>query len=293
MRAFFLKLAFHLFAALPLPVAHALGATLGWLFLVIPNKRRRTAEINIELCFPEMSRGARQRLLRRNMIELGKSVTEIGALWTRSEKNMRRLVRRVNGEDKLKKAMHRSKGLLLAMPHLGAWEMVNLHCSMHYPLTTMYRAPPMSQMGLLMRKARGRFNARLVSADNTGIRALYKALERGEMVAILPDQVPSARSGSVFAPFFGIPASTMVLLSRLAVKTGAPVIFGYAERLPHGRGYHLHFLPASSDINHGGLESSAATVNAMVEKCVRAAPEQYQWVYKRFRVRPAGEKAFY
>jgi KDO2-lipid IV(A) lauroyltransferase len=84
-----------------------------------------------------------------------------------------------------------------------------------------------------------------------------------------------------------------VLLSRLALKTGAPVIFGYAERLPHGRGYHLHFLPAPSDINQGDIESSAATVNAMVEKCVRAAPEQYQWVYKRFRVRPHGEKAFY
>ena len=293
MRAFFLKLSFHLFAALPLPVAHALGAALGWLLILVPNRRRRTAETNLQLCFPEMSRGARRRRLRRNLIELGKSFTEIGALWTRGEKNMRRLARRVSGEDKLKKAIQRGQGLLLAMPHLGAWEMLNLYCSMRYPLTTMYRAPPMSQMGLLMRKARERFNARLVSADNTGLRALYKALERGEMVAILPDQVPSARSGSVFAPFFGIPASTMVLLSRLAVKTGAPVIFGYAERLPHGRGYHLHFLPASSDINHGGIESSAATVNAMVEKCVRAAPEQYQWVYKRFRVRPAGEKAFY
>jgi KDO2-lipid IV(A) lauroyltransferase len=160
-------------------------------------------------------------------------------------------------------------------------------------MTSLYRAPSISQLGKLMRVTRERFSARLVSADNTGIRALYKTLERGEMVGILPDQVPSARSGSVFAPFFGIPASTMVLLSRLAIKTGAPVMFAYAERLPHGRGYHLHFLPASPDINHGGIESSTATVNAMVEQCVRAAPEQYQWVYKRFRVRPAGEKAFY
>ena len=293
MRAFFLKLSFHLFAALPLPVAHALGAALGWLLILVPNRRRRTAETNLQLCFPEMSRGARRRRLRRNLIELGKSFTEIGALWTRGEKNMRRLARRVSGEDKLKKAIQRGKGLLLAMPHLGAWEMVNLYCSMHYPLTTMYRAPPMSQMGLLMRKARERFNARLVSADNTGLRALYKAIERGEMVAILPDQVPSARGGSVFAPFFGVPASTMVLLSRLAIKTGAPVVFACAERLPHGRGYHLHFLPAPAEISHGSLESSAAAVNTMVEKCARATPEQYQWVYKRFRVRPAGEKAFY
>jgi KDO2-lipid IV(A) lauroyltransferase len=293
MRAFFLKLAFHLFAALPLPLAHALGAVLGWLFLVIPNKRRRTAEINIELCFPEMSRGARRRLLRRNMIELGKSVTEVGVLWTRNEKKIRRLVRRVSGKDKLEKAIQRGQGLLLAIPHLGAWEMIGLWGSLHHPMTSLFRTPPMSQMGKLMRATRERFGARLVSADNTGIRALYKALERGEMVAILPDQVPSARSGSVFAPFFGIPASTMVLLSRLAVKTGAPVMFAYAERLPRGRGYHLHFLPAPPDVNHGDLESSAATVNAMVEKCVRAAPDQYQWVYKRFRVRPAGDKAFY
>ncbi len=293
MRAFFLKLSFHLFAALPLPVAHVLGAALGWLLILVPNRRRRTAETNLQLCFPEMSRGARRRLLRRNLIELGKSFTEIGALWTRGEKNMRRLARRVSGEDKLKKAMDRGRGLLLAMPHLGAWEMVNLYCSMRYPLTTMYRAPPMSQMGLLMRKARERFNARLVSADNTGLRALYKALERGEMVAILPDQVPSARGGSVFAPFFGIPASTMVLLSRLAIKTGAPVVFACAERLPRGRGYHLHFVPAPAEISHGSLESSAAAVNTMVEKCARAAPEQYQWVYKRFRVRPAGEETLY
>ena len=293
MRAFFLKLAFYLFAALPLPVAHALGAVLGWLFLVIPNKRRRTAEINIELCFPEMSREARRRLLRRNMIESGKSVTEIGVLWTSNEKKIRRLVRRVSGKDTLEKAIHRGRGLLLAAPHLGAWEMVGLWASLHHPMTSLYRAPSISQLGKLMRVTRERFSARLVPADNTGIRALYKTLERGEMVGILPDQVPSSRSGSVFAPFFGIPASTMVLLSRLALKTGAPVIFGYAERLPHGRGYHLHFLPGPSDINHGDIESSAATVNAMVEKCVRAAPEQYQWVYKRFRVRPHGEKAFY
>lgn len=293
MRTFSLKFLFYLFAALPLPVAHALGAILGWLFLIIPNKRQRTANINIDLCFPEMSRGARQRLRRRNMIELGKSVTEIGVLWTRNEKNIRRLVRHISGEDKLKKAMARKRGVILALPHLGAWEMVGLWGSLNYPMTSMYRPPPMSQIGDLMRQARERFGAHLVSADNTGIRALYKALAHGEMVAILPDQVPSSRSGGLFVPFFGIPANTMVLLSRLAIKSGAPVLFSYAERLPHGRGYHLHFLPAPMDINHGSIESSATVVNDMVEHCVRATPEQYQWIYKRFRGRRAGDREYY
>ncbi len=293
MRAFFLKQLFRLFTLLPLPAAHALGAALGWLFFVIPNKRRRTAEINLELCFPEIPAMARRRLMRRNLIELGKSLVEIGVLWTRPKEKLLRWVRRISGEDELKQALARGRGLILALPHLGTWEMIGMWGSIHYPMTSLYRTPPMTQMGGLMRAARERFGARLVSADNAGIRALYKALERGEMVAILPDQVPSTRSASVFAPFFGIPASTMVLLSRLAAKTGAPVMFGYAERLPRGRGYHLHFLTAPPEIAQTGTGASAVVVNAMVEKCVRAAPEQYQWVYKRFRVRPDGDKAFY
>lgn len=293
MRARLVKLLFRLFSILPLPAAHALGAALGWLLFAVPNKRRRTAAINLALCFPQMPLPARRRLRRRNLIEVGKSVAEIGVLWTRDAKTLRGLIRRVSGVDKVKKAMAGGKGLILALPHLGAWEMIGLWGSLNFPMTSLYRTPPMSQMGRLMRAARERFGARLVSADNTGIRALYKALGRGEMVAILPDQAPSSRSGSVFAPFFGIPASTMVLLSRLALKTGAPVVFGYAERLPNGRGYHLHFLPAPSAIGQGSVESSASEVNSMVEQCARAIPEQYQWIYKRFRVRPAGEQAFY
>ena len=293
MRALLVKLLFRLFSSLPLPAAHALGAALGWIFLIIPNKRRRTAEINLALCFPELDAAARRRRLRRNLIESGKSIAEIGVLWTRGENTLRRLIRGVSGEDNIKEAMARGKGVILAAPHLGAWETIGMWSSLNYPMTSLYRTPPMSQLGQLMRAARERFGARLVATDNTGIRALYKALERGEMVGILPDQVPAARGAAVFAPFFGIPAATMVLLSRLAIKTGAPVMFGYAERLPRGRGYHLHFLPAPAEINHGSIESSAAVVNAMVEKCVRALPEQYQWVYKRFRILPPGEKPFY
>ena len=293
MRAFFLKLSFRLFAALPLPLAQGIGAFLGWLLLIIPNTRRRTAEINLKLCFPEMSRGARQRLLHRSLIEAGKSVTELGVIWTCSEKRIGRLLRRISGKSEVEKAMTRGKGLILALPHLGAWEIIGMWGSLKYPMTSLYRTPPISQMGDLMRTGRERFGAKLVGADNKGLRVLYKALENGEMVAILPDQVPSSRGASVFAPFFSIPVSTMVLLSRLASKTGATVLFAYAERLPHGRGYHLHFLPVPPEVGQGNLEASATAINAMVEKCVRAAPEQYQWIYKRFRVQPGKMKSPY
>jgi KDO2-lipid IV(A) lauroyltransferase len=128
--------------------------------------------------------------------------------------------------------------------------------------------------------------------DAGGVRALYQALDRGELVGMLPDQEPGAGNG-VFAPLFGIQANSMVLLSRLAIKTGAPVIFAYAERLSHGRGYHLHFLPAPPAINQAPLEHSVAIMNEMVETLIRQKPQQYQWGYKRFRTRPAGESAIY
>jgi Kdo2-lipid IVA lauroyltransferase/acyltransferase len=289
MRATLLKILFHLFARLPLRVAHALGAALGSLLLVIPNRRVRTARTNVALCFPELGERARAALVRRSVREYAKTFTELGALWTRDRAASERLIRGCEGEEHVHAAMAAGKGLILAIPHLGSWELVGLYGSMHFPMTSLFRTPPMTEMGVIMRRGRERFGARLVAGDSAGIRALYKALERGELVAILPDQVPGSGAGSVFAPFFGHPASTMVLLARLAAKTGATVLFTYAERLAHGAGYRLHFLPAPTAIAGTDMALAATAINAMVERCVRALPQQYQWVYKRFRVQPSGQ----
>jgi KDO2-lipid IV(A) lauroyltransferase len=288
-----LKALFYVFARLPLPVLHAIGTGFGMLFSLIPNRHREVAEINLRACFPELGKRERRRLLRSNLIESAKSFTETGVLWTADRDAIARLVRATSGEEIVRAHMRAGKGMILAAPHLGAWEMVGSYVSMNYPMTSLYRPPRMPEMNDIMRRARERLGAHLMPADASGIRALYKALDRGELVAILPDQVPADKSGAVFAPFFGRPASTMVLLSRLTMKTGAPVVFGYAERLPHGRGYHLHFLPAPEEITTGDMDTSVATVNAMVEKCARALPEQYQWSYKRFRVKPPGQPALY
>lgn len=293
MRAALLKALFHLFARLPLRAAHALGTALGSLLLVVPNRRVRTAHTNVALCFPELDAPARAALVRRSVREYAKTFTELGALWTRDRAGIARMIHGGEGEEHVRAAMAAGKGLILAIPHLGSWEMVGLYGSMNFPMTSLFRTPPMTEMGTIMRRGRERFGARLVAGDSTGIRALYKALERGELVAILPDQVPGAGAGSVFAPFFGRPASTMVLLTRLAAKTGAAVLFTFAERLPRGAGYRLHFLPAPAEVAGSDMDASAAAINAMVERCVRALPQQYQWVYKRFRVQPPGQPDLY
>jgi KDO2-lipid IV(A) lauroyltransferase len=111
------------------------------------------------------------------------------------------------------------------------------------------------------------------------------------VVGILPDQVPNEAAAGIFSPFFGVPAYTMVLVFRLVQKTGALVLFTYAERLSQGGGFHLHFQQASPMINSAQVEISVRALNQGVEQCVQTCPSQYQWNYKRFKRHPNGEKS--
>jgi KDO2-lipid IV(A) lauroyltransferase len=120
-----------------------------------------------------------------------------------------------------------------------------------------------------------------VRAEGAGVRTLYRRLQAGGVVGILPDQKPNQGEGEN-APFFGVPAQTMVLLPRLAERTGATVLFSFAERLPHGAGYRVHFLPAPDGIANKDIGIACAALNRGVEDCVRLAFAQYQWTYKRY-----------
>ncbi|HEC28720.1 MAG TPA: lipid A biosynthesis acyltransferase, partial [Gammaproteobacteria bacterium] len=128
--------------------------------------------------------------------------------------------------------------------------------------------------------------------STTGVKALFTALAKKETIGILPDQDPGG-DGGIFVPFFGMPANTIKLASRLTQKTGAPVLLLYAERLTHGHGYVIHFHKPGKDIYSTDLTVSATAMNRSVEACIRALPSQYQWSYKRFKRRPSGESSPY
>lgn len=275
-------------ARLPLPVLHMVGNAIGTLLALIPGKRLSTCRTNIRLCFPELSPAQQRRLVRRNIRQTAKALMEVGKLWLLpAEKNLA-MIRHVEGEQHVSDTLAAGKGVILATPHLGSWELFGSYCSARYPLTSMYQKPLMKGLDKLIREGREDSGGRYVPTDNSGIRALLTALRNGEMIGILPDQVPA--EGGVLAPFFGHPALTMNLLGNLAAKTGSVVIFGFAERLPWARGFDLHFLPADELITTSAAEDSTARVNAQVEQCIRMAPEQYLWMYKRFQKN--GEKVY-
>ena len=292
MQAMLVKCLLRLTAWLPLNIAQNLGAMAGRLMILIPNQLQRVARRNIALCFPEMDDAARRRLLRDYLIANGQLLCETGIFWQGGQGRLERLVVDVEGEDHIKQGLAQGKGVILVSPHLGNWEVVGLHWSTRYPITSLYRPPRMQALDNMMRQARQRHGAHLVPTNAQGVRALYQALGRNELIGILPDQDPREPNGA-FAPFFGLPANTMTLLSRLARKTGATVVFTYAERLPHSAGFRLKCLPAPATLAANDLTTSITALNAMVEHCVRAAPAQYQWGYKRFLTRPAGQPRLY
>lgn len=292
MRAWLILLLMRVFSWLPLSASQRVGVVLGRVTASLPGRFRKAARINIQRCLPELGAEQHRQLLHDSLLETGKAALEISAIWFWPAARVLPLVREVHGGELVEQARTAGKGVILALPHLGCWEILALYSSAQWPTTSLYRPPYLGGLDRTVRMARQRLGATLVPTDTSGVRSLYKALGRDEVVCILPDQEPDSEGG-VFAPFFGIPAYTMTLLSRLAHKTGATVIFGYAERLPRGAGYRAHFLAAPPGVGGEDPLAAATQLNQGIERCVRNLPNQYQWAYARFKTRPPGEPRFY
>jgi Kdo2-lipid IVA lauroyltransferase/acyltransferase len=276
------------FAVLPFAWAQRLGWCIGFTVSLLPSSLKRVSERNIALCFPELSAKQQQQLVRASLCELGCTIAETGAFWLWSGKRVLALVRQVKGEDKLTAALAAGRGVILAIPHLGAWELGNLYLSARYQVSALYRPLRMKPLEDYVYQARTRLGTRLLPTTARGVKALYQALNQGELVVILPDQEPGRAGQGVFAPFFDVPAYSSTLIARLAQKTGAPVVIGYAERLGIGRGFCLQ-ASVVLDLREQDLATATATLNKAIEEGVRQCPSQYAWSYKRFKTAPEGE----
>lgn len=275
-------------ARLPLGVLYRLGALFGLIAARWPNRQRRNALINIALSLPEHSPGQQRRLRDAALRALMQTYLEIAHLWLRPSQEVLGLVREVRGAEHLQR--HPGQGLIVLSPHIGAWELAGLYLAAQGPTAIFYK--PQRYLDDLIRAARARSGAELAPISARGIRTLVQALERGDFVGILPDQEPRENKGSVFAPLFGIEALTMLLVNRLARRTGAPVIFLFAERLPDG-GFRIHCQPAPEGIDSDDERLAATALNRGIEACIRTCPEQYVWPYKRYRRRPSGGSKVY
>lgn len=268
-----MPLVFRLLACLPLPLLHNLGALAGWLsWLFSPRYRRHLAENLAAAGFSGFKTSA--------IAEAGKTIFELPKIWLRSQAEVLGRIVSVSGWDLVETAAQSGRGILFLTPHLGCFEITAQYIASRKPITVLYRKPKQDWLEPLIQHGRGG-NFKLAPADMSGVRRLLKALKNGEAVGMLPDQVPSQGEG-VWAPFWGRPAYTMTLAARLA-ETGATLLLTYAERLPYGAGYSLHFLPLSQPLS-GDLAQRAAQINQELENLIRRCPAQYLWGYNRYKM---------
>jgi KDO2-lipid IV(A) lauroyltransferase len=289
LKVFFIKILLRICYWLPLRGAHGLGTLIGTIVGVLPTASRRISRRNLALCFPELSISEREKLVRTSLIETAKTACELGTIWLAPAPKALILIQEVTGEEILQEALDAGKGVIVLAPHLGSWELCGLFLDAKAPTTYLYKPPKLAAFEAAMISYRARAGARLAPTSRKGIAMLVRALEQGEVVGILPDQEPSIDSG-IFAPFFGNKALTMTLVSKLAVRTGASVITVFAKRLEKGRGFELVFGRGRPDIAVTDSVAGATALNQSVEDCVRQAPSQYQWEYRRFKLQPDNSK---
>lgn len=267
-----------LFARIPLPLVHLLGVIVGWGLYF--GSRKYAARIRANLRRSGLAPGdaAFRKLLHRCISEAGKASLETFVIWFRPYPEVLDLVRECRGWQHVESALATGNGIIFLTPHLGCFEITSLYYAQHHPLGVLYRPPRQPWLAPLIESGRERGQIKLASTTLKGVRGLLQALKRGQAIGILPDQVPSTGEGE-WANFFGHPAYTMTLVSKLAKTSGATILMAFGERLPYGRGYIFHIEPVPAD----GV-STVAALNATIEAAVRRQPEQYLWSYQRYKV---------
>ena len=276
---------------LPLNVSRAIGRGLGRLAWLAGGSARRVTERNIGLAFPELDAAAQARLARRSLQATGELAAEMGFVWHRPWEEVRAAVVEVCGEEAVREALARGRGVVMLGPHLGNWEVAGLYIAEWGDSLALYEPPHMQALEDMVRRARERSGTKLVPTDARGLATLVRTLKRGGVTGILPDQVPPVEESGQNSVFMGIPCFIMTFANKLLKRTGAAAFFGIAERVPGG--FRVRFIPAEEAIYSDDLEESLLALNRGVEASLRICPEQYQWEYKRFRVRPRGDDDYY
>ena len=263
----------------------------GAILYYLPNRARDTTLRNLRACFPDRSNEDISRLAKESLTNTASTAMEMGKSWMLPIDKTYSLVTQTEGLEEFKQAVNGKQGIILLAPHMSNWEILGLYASQNIASTFMYQPPKLPALDRLLQRARSRGGMTLAPTDRQGVSLVLKALLRGEMVGVLPDQVPNEEGGE-YAKFFGEQALTMTLVSKLAARSQARVFCGFVVRLPKAGGFKLTIREADQSIYDEDLLTSVRGLNKSVENCVLMAVEQYQWEYKRFRRQQDGKKFY-
>ena len=280
---------------LPRPLARAAAIALSWTIYLVHVRLRSVGMRNLALAFPEKTRRERARILRGVFTSLGRQLAEVCLFPRYTLENVGKVVV-YDGFENFERALSRGKGVLFLTAHLGAWELSAFTHSLYgHPLHIVMRPLDNVYLDCLMRRYRTMHGNSTVDKDDF-VRGLLSAMKAGETVGILMDTNMTPPQG-VFVDFFGIPACTASGLARIALRSDAAVVPGFTVWDPALRKYRLRFDSALKLIRTGNDDAdvlaNTALFTRVIEDYVRKYPDQWLWVHRRWKTRPAGEPALY
>jgi len=269
------------------------GRVLGWLALKLVRPRARVARRNLELCFPGLGPAGRERLLREHFRALAQSVVDRGLLWFGAPQAIREQIELVGAQPALE-LLAQGRPFILLAPHFVGLDAAATRLTMEFSTgATMYT--PQSDPGIdaIVRAGRARFNDVHLVSRRDGVRGLIRHLREGRPLYYLPD-MDFGRRGSVFVPFFGVPAATLPAAAQMARAWNLPVLPVLSFWDPDTGRYRVEVLPALPDFpGPDTLEAATARLNRELEGWILRCPSQYYWVHRRFKTRPPGEPGLY
>lgn len=268
-----------LLAHLPYKLMLVTGIGIGKFAKALLASRKKAADVNLQICFPELSAQQRQNLLNKSFDELGIMLTQTLKAFLANTKQLEKTAL-ITGGEHIEACLQKKQGVLLVAGHFTALDMGGKILCKNYPVAGMYRPHKHPLTEYIVTRSRLKYAAGMFKRDE--LRAIVKHLKQGGILWYAPDQ-DYRRGQSVFVPFFGRPAATITATHQLARLSHCKVLYFHVQRNPKPPYYSLNISPPMENFPTNDAVADTARVNKEIEKMVKKCPEQYLWVHKRFK----------
>ena len=250
---------------------------------------RRIARLNLDMALPELDPAKRESIVDGTFRSIGRLLLAVARFPSLHPSNINAWIA-YEGLEHYTAAKRAGRGVLVATAHLGNWELSAFaHAVMTEPMNVMVRPLDNRLIDRLVEDRRTLSGNRLIFKRD-GARAVLKALRNNEAVGVLIDQNTSENEG-VFVDFFGKPACAGSGFVKLAYRSQAAVVPGFALWDQEKRRYVLRFFPAIELT--GNKRADTQRIHAFLERTIRQYPDQWMWIHRRWKTRPPGEAPFY
>ena len=267
---------------LPQKLQLGLGKLLGRLVHKFMKRRRHIAEVNIKLCFPDMSEAEQKKLVLKNMENTGIAMVETGMAWWWPQWRVKNVYGSIKGLEHFERVQASGKGVLLLVPHFLHLEMTSRVMGLKCQGLGFYRPHNNPLMEYFTTNGRLRSNEYLIGRKD--VKGLLKSLKNKKVCYYLPDQ-DYGRNRCEFVPFYAVPdTATTTGTLMFAGSKNCETMSLISHRDDNGK-YHLEIIPELENFPSGDDKADVTRVNQRVEQAINTAPAQYMWLHRRFKTR--------